>query len=557
MTVAPTDVSEFDLGASLFYAAESFAERYALSAGGERLTYRQLFEQAGAIASALESAGINAGDGVAVLGERSASTYAGVIAVLLAGCIYIPLNPKFPTARNASILSRSGARALIIDDETAQRQASGFEDLDDLLVITPESDTVALGHAFRRLHRSVIPPVDLDDIEPRWSPGPQSPAYLLFTSGTTGEPKGVPITHNNVASYLRAILPHIPIGPDDRVLQAVDLTFDLSVHDMMVTWLNGAELYAAPDNGAIIAPRIIAANHITACLLVPSAGARAIDYGIATPGKMPSLRYSLFAGEALPVELARSWQAAAPNAAIFNLYGPTEGTIHTSLYRFDALNPSKTSIVPIGLALGDQQMVLSTPDGSPPDDGEAAEIWLTGPQMTPGYWQAPHLDGERFVLRDGVRWYRTGDLGRLDPIHGMLYCGRSDRQMKIRGYRVELQEVEGVLRSVTGRNQVAIAGWPVVNAGAADGLVAFLTGAVTDGEPIKARMREALPAYMIPDRIEFLETLPLNSNGKTDYAALSRFLDEEAWGDGPGEATSEGVDPDPSTSIQETSQSGT
>lgn len=515
-----------DLGQAIFSAGWCFAERPAISAAGVRLSYRELLERAASIAQALIAADIGAGERVAILGGRTSMPYVAILGSILAGCCYVPLNPAFPAERNRLIREKSGARALIIDDDCLAAQGAALGSLQDSLVITPDSADCRLPAASRRISPEGLPRPVLEDFVPRSSPAGEAPAYLLFTSGTTGQPKGVPISHANLASYLAAIHPHVPIGPADRVLQAVDLTFDLSVHDMMLTWLHGAELYVAPENGAILAPRLIAAHALSACLLVPSAGARAIDYGIATPGKMPTLRHSLFAGEALPLSVAERWQAAAPNAAIFNLYGPTEGTIHTSYYRFDPRYPPPSTAVPIGQALGRQKIRLADADGAPAGAGDVAEILLAGPQMMQGYWQAPELDEERFVVRDGTRWYRTGDLGRLDPKHGILFAGRADRQMKIRGYRVELQEIEGCLRAAVGCNQVAVIAWPIVADGAADGIVAFVAGPPSDPESIRSTLRASLPRYMLPDRIEFITALPLNANGKSDYRALSALLDE-------------------------------
>lgn len=513
-----------DLAQALMASAKQFDARPAISAGELRLTYRQLMTRAFSIAKALIDAEIAAGECVAILGGRTVTPYVAILGSLLAGCCYVPLNPKFPSERNRLILEMSGARVLIVDDVCGDEQGRALGSLEELLVITPESSHLACAGAGRRLAPETLPEIEFDGFLPRLPPQPGTPAYLLFTSGTTGQPKGVPISHANLASYLAAIHPLVPVGPDDRVLQVVDLTFDLSVHDMMLTWLNGAELYVAPENGAILAPRIIATHGITACLIVPSAGARAIDYGLAPPGRMPSLRYSLFAGEALPLPVAERWQAAAPNAALFNLYGPTEGTIHTSYYRFDpaCLPPAKA--VPIGWPLGAQQMCLCDAAGLPVGEGESGEIFLSGPQMTAGYWRAPQLDQERFVERDGVRWYRTGDLGRLIPGHGILFSGRADRQLKIRGYRVELQEVEGTLREVSGSNQVAILGWPEVADGAADGLMAVVAGLEVEPDVIQVAMRQSLPSYMVPGQVIGVEKLPLNANGKTDYQALWRLL---------------------------------
>ncbi|WP_265975575.1 amino acid adenylation domain-containing protein [Brucella intermedia] len=531
-----TQFTSPDTGRALLAAALTFPDRFALSAAGERLTYRDLFGQSAGIAAAFGKAGIRPGDCVAVLAGRNTTAYGAVLAAVLAGCCYVPLNHKFPPERNRRILERSGASALIIDDECAGQQGNGLGDLGGLLVVTPESNRVPFDSVRTRLVPLDMPSVALEAFEPRKVPASASPLYLLFTSGTTGQPKGVPISHANLAAYLAAIRAHVPVGPEDRVLQAVDLTFDLSVHDMMLTWTNGAELYAAPDNGAILAPRLIAANDLTTSLIVPSAAARAIDYGLVKPEAMPSLRYSLFAGEALPVPLAEQWQHAAPNAVILNLYGPTEATIHTTFYPFDARRPPPSKIMPIGWPLGEQKVLISNHDGSEPVAGEAAEIFLSGPQLTAGYWKAPHLDEERFVLRDGTRWYRTGDLGRLDPEHGILFSGRADRQMKMRGYRVELQEIEGTLRDVTGRSQAAVLGWPVVADGAADGIVGFVTGDPVDAAEVQRTMRKLLPPYMVPDRIEVIEALPLNANGKTDYRALATIVAEEQRPTGTAQA---------------------
>lgn len=519
-----TQADQWDAGAALYVAAKNFHYRPALSAIGSYLSYRELFEKAARIANALIATDVQAGDRVAILGGRNATPYVGILGAILAGCCYVPLNQKFPADRNRRILERSGAVALIMSDDCAKEQRSGLGSLENLLIVTPESDEIPLSSTRRRLSPSEMPVVSLEMFEPRPAPSPSSPLYLLFTSGTTGEPKGVPISHANLAAYLAAIRLHVPIGPEDRVLQAVDLTFDLSVHDMMLTWTTGAKLFVAPDNGAILAPRLIAANRLTACLIVPSAAARAIDYGLVSAEAMPTLRYSLFAGEALPVSLAERWQKAAPDATIFNLYGPTEATIHTTFYPFDPTRPPASKIMPIGWPLGKQKVVLFRQDGSEPDAGEASEVFLSGPQLAAGYWRAPHLDEERFVLRNGERWYRTGDLGRVDPDHGILFAGRADRQMKIRGYRVELQEIEGALRDVTGRSQVAVIGWPAVADGAADGVVAFVVGDSIGDVEVRKALHERLPAYMVPDRIMVVSALPLNSNGKTDHRVLSESM---------------------------------
>jgi D-alanine--poly(phosphoribitol) ligase subunit 1 len=520
--VEPLDIAG-GLGGPLLSSAKIHADRPALWARGQSLSYRELFEFAGKIANGLVSAGIVPGDRVAILSYRSVTAYAGIIASLLAGCAYVPLNTRFPTERNRTILQASGARAIVVSDQCAAEQAQFVGDIDfGVLAITPESDAALLATRGPRLVASECSTATLETMQARPAVDRDAPAYILFTSGTTGAPKGVPISHGNLGAYLPAIHRLVPVGAEDRVLQAADLTFDLSVHDMFLTWLNGGQLISVPENAVILTPRIIAQQKITASLLVPSAASRASREGLLKSNYMPSLRWSLFAGEALPVATVDAWRAAAPYSEVFNLYGPTEGTIHVSWFRVDPKRKLDMAVVPIGRPVGEQRMSLFGSDGVEVPPGETGEIYLTGPQMTKGYWQAPRLDAEKFVTIGDERWYKTGDLGRYSEDHGVIFGGRADRQVKIRGYRVELQEVEGAVRAGSGIDHVAVVVWPILADGSADGCVAFIAGSETDPTAILERCRVSLPAYMIPSRIIFVDQLPLNANGKIDYRQLAQ-----------------------------------
>jgi amino acid adenylation domain-containing protein len=362
----------------------------------------------------------------------------------------------------------------------------------------------------------------LEDLEAEQVGDLDTPAYLLFTSGTTGAPKGVPISHYNLLSYLQSIQQIAPVTESDRLLQAADLTFDLSVHDMFQSWTRGAELCVVPDNAAILIPRLIAQLEATAMLIVPSVAARAAREGLLKPGGMPSLRYSLFLGEALPAATAESWQAAAPNSTVINTYGPTEATILISSYRLDPGKRPDMAVVPIGWPIGQEQMRVFDTDGRPLLEGETGEVYLAGSQLTRGYWRAPELDAEKFVTVDGIRWYKTGDVGSYSEEHGILFKGRADRQIKIRGYRVELQEIEGAIRRHVGHDQVAVVPWPLRPGGAADGCVGFVVGQAADAREIISACNQVLPFYATPDRILYVDELPLNSNGKVDYKVLGQ-----------------------------------
>lgn len=376
---------EQDLGGALLGAAERHAARPALWAAGQRLRYGELFDQAAAIAAALIAAGVAPGARVAILSRRSTLPYAALIGVLLAGCTYVPLNTRFTRERNQAMLTAADAAALVIDEASAAKLDSYLAPLDpSLIVLRPEVQSEAPGIGGKAaalvcgdgpvFWRSARRPVE-----------PSALMYLLFTSGTTGVPKGVPISHANVAVYLEGVSVTGEIMADDRVLQMVDLTFDVSVHDMMLAWLNGAELYSVPENASMMVPRLIAQHGITTCLIVPVTGAVCLQKGLAKPGSMPTLRLTYFCGEALPRSVAEGWRAATSGGRVINLYGPTEATIAFSQYEHQPDEATEFPIVPIGLPFAGQRMGVFSPEMIEMPHGEHGQICLAGSQLAEGY----------------------------------------------------------------------------------------------------------------------------------------------------------------------------
>ncbi|HEX8232786.1 MAG TPA: amino acid adenylation domain-containing protein [Caulobacteraceae bacterium] len=511
-----------DLGGALLQAAELNASRPALWAAGARLTYQELFDRASRISAALVQAGLSPGDRVAILSGRSHTAYAAVIGALLAGCTYLPLNIIYPQGRNQAMLRASGARALVVDEQRAAMLETFLEPLDDdLAVIRPEAgpDAAPIGGARTPLGdgqgleywRSV-----------RRRAGRDQFAYILFTSGSTGAPKGVPITHANLDAYLTAAAGLGPLTPADRILQMANLTFDLSVHDMFLTWLSGAELYSMPERTELLAPRMIAQHQLTGSLIVPSVAARMIEKGLVRPGSMPSLRLGYFCGEPLPMTTVEAWRAAAPDARIINLYGPTECTVVVCAHEVRPEEAGDLAIAPLGRLFGAQKVELFTPGMTFPPSGEYGQICIAGSQVLRHHWEAPELDAAKFTDALGERWFKTGDMARWIEPHGLVFAGRADRQVKIRGYRVEMAEIEAVVRRVSGRPQVAALPWPVDGQGVAEGSVAFLGGPPGDAQRIRAGCRAQVAEYMVPDRLIFLPELPVNANGKVDYRALAQ-----------------------------------
>jgi D-alanine--poly(phosphoribitol) ligase subunit 1 len=504
-------------------AAAVHGTRLAIWARGETLGYAELVATSSQIASAMLEHGVMPGERIAILAQRSVAAYLAVVAATRAGCVYVPLNLRFPLARNRAMLELSGATVLVIDAECRER----FGELlatppSSLRIVVSIDDEVVLPRGSR------LVPIGQREIaatRPRASwpvRAPDDDCYLIFTSGSTGEPKGVPISHGNLLAYRAGHDEIVPATHDDRIIQLGDLSFDISVIGIVMALTHGAALYDVPEHANLLATRFVSEHELTIWMSMPSAIALAREAGVLEEGSMPSLRCSQIGGEALHGAVAAAWAAAAPSSAIYNLYGPTEGTIAWSSYRYGSRPDDATSLVPIGRPLRGQRMEAFGDDDRPVPDGEVGELWLAGSQLTRGYWNAPDLDMIKFRTIAGVRWYRTGDLVRRSEPVGFHYVGRVDQQVKILGFRVELLEIETALCELVARDAVAVIAWPIASDGAALGTIAFVPGPAVDATAVLAALRTRLPPYAIPSRIVAVEQLPLTAVGKTDYLALRR-----------------------------------
>lgn len=523
------------LGAILLESAVRHADRTALWVDGCALSYRELFGRAAGIADALVQAGVaGPAERCAILGARSVSAFAGVAGAVLAGSTYVPLNPRHPHERLAHVLKAAEADALVVDE----RSAAPLRHLLDsakrrILVLMPDApappDWAATLPRHSFLCRRDLGRRGFEGIRPG---EPNDGACLLFTSGSTGAPKGVPVRGRNIMAYLGNLAERCRPGPEDRFAQLADLTFDLSVHDMFLCWGAGAALYCPPES-AKMAPRdFVRRNDLTFWFSVPSVPAFMARLRMLRPGDLPSLRWSLFAGEALPRRIAEVWAAAAPNSTIDNLYGPTETTIAITGYRLPS-NPAEIArlpdVLPIGAPFPGQEAVVLGADGEPARPGEDGELCLGGSQVTDGYWRRPDLTAERFMpAAEGsatARWYRTGDRVKATAEHGLVFLGRMDRQVKVNGHRVELQEVEAALRRATGGDSAAAIAWPVDADGFARGIVALVADDGLASETVLEACRRTLPPYMVPSRVHLVADWPVSDNGKTDYARLRGMVE--------------------------------
>jgi non-ribosomal peptide synthetase component F len=321
------------------------------------------------------------------------------------------------------------------------------------------------------------------------------------------------------------------VKPADRFSQTFDMTFDVSVSDMFVTWERGACL-CCPSEKLLLNPgRFILDTGLTFWFSVPSMAVFMKRLGSLKPGSYPNLRVSLFAGEALPVDLTKAWAAAAPNSIVENFYGPTELTVSCTYYRWDAArSPDEVEqgVVPIGQPFPGMVPLVADESLREVAPGEDGELLMTGPQISLGYLNDPAKTAAAFVKPPGREevYYRTGDRVRR-PAHGkpITYLGRIDNQVKILGRRVELGEVEAVVREASGVDGVVALGWPKTPTGVR-GVEVFLETESPDHPELNARVARRLPAYMVPRKYHFLPKFPLNANGKYDRLVLLKILEQ-------------------------------
>ena len=492
----------------LLQHAKNNPSKLALDVGGTALSYAELSEAAGKIAAWIGPGSGDAPRRVAILASRTWEAYAGVLGAAWGGAAYVPINPSWPAARIEQLLAIAKPSAIVADPAGAALLESGMLAPPSLPVLVPSRDT---------LTSPIPPPAEITD---------RQIAYIIFTSGSTGVPKGVMVSNASVNAFLSGMRRRYSLTPEDRFSQASELTFDVSVFDMFMAWDSGASLHVVPKS-QLMAPRdFIREKSITVWFSVPSIAIFMQRLKMLAPASFPELRYSLFAGEALPAATASAWQLAAPNSSVENLYGPTEATVVClgSKFTGDADITPDRGTVATGIELEGVSASIFDEDLRPAPRNVHGQLAISGEQLAEGYLGDAALTSSRFPTLDGRRWYLTGDLAYLDGRGIFHHLGRIDNQVKVHGHRIELEEIESHLRICAKTDAVVAVPWRG-SFGSAEGIVAFVSDSTLPLLELQHALKSRLPSYMVPSEIRSLDKMPLGPSGKFDRKALMELLE--------------------------------
>ncbi|MEV3988477.1 amino acid adenylation domain-containing protein [Streptomyces sp. NPDC049837] len=469
-----------------------------------RTTYAELDARAEALAHRLRAHGVTPESVVAVAVPRSAETLVALLGVLKAGAAYLPVDVDYPADRVRYMFTDSGARTAVVTEESLAR----LPGLDGVTPVVLGADTTAAPDA------PATAPVH-----------PDSAAYVIYTSGSTGRPKGVVVTHRAVTGQLAWTAERFGYGPGERVLHQYSTSFDPSVLEIFTPLLTGGTVVVARPDGhrdPAYLIELIRRERVTSIDLVPSLyGALLAEDG--TGEWWSTLRRAFSGGEALPVPLARRWRERT-GVPLFNVYGPTEAVIQVTSWEAGSA-PEEGATVPIGSPVWNTRLYVLDRCLRPVAEGEPGELYIAGAQLARGYHGRTALTAERFVAdpfgAPGERMYRTGDMVQFNGDGVLTYLGRTDHQVKIRGNRVELGEIEARLREEPAVGDVVVVARD--DERGIKQLVAYLVpaaGADLDTEAVRDALTGSLPAPMVPSHFVRLEALPLTPGGKVDHKAL-------------------------------------
>jgi len=500
----------------------------ALFDGRTALAYGELRDSAARLARLLRDLGVAEKDRVVLVMRRSAETIVAMHGVLEAGATYVPLDVKSPAERWRAVFGDCRPTAVVCDTANAGVLGKVLgERIGEVAVVVVDGDDVVPG-ARRAAGRSEWNGTPARPVAARIAP--DDPAYVLYTSGSTGAPKGVVISHRNIRAYIDWAVDCFEMSGDDVVLGTAPFHFDMSVFDIYATMAATAKLSIASDGQMLFPTKLVEfveTEGVTVWKGVSSLLMYMARAGVLQPDRMPSLRTVLFGGETFAARYLKQWMEAYPDKVYCNAYGPTEATGISLYHVVPAAAADATERVPIGVPCRDTEAVLLDGEGNAVAPGEVGELCLGGPCLSSGYLGDPEKNARAFIPawsqgdEPPRRLYRTGDLARLDERGVYLFVGRLDDQVKIMGYRVELGEIEHALLSLEPVRDGAVILAEDEGTGLGE-LVAFVESDVElDAPSLLSQLGSMLPQYMVPKRIVRLDRLPRGDRGKVDRRALA------------------------------------
>ena len=481
-----------------FRAAAAAPDAPAVHSSDGDLSYGQLRDRALSVAATLRGNGVRPGDVVALVGPKCGEQIPAALGILAAGAAYLPIGADQPADRTARILTTSGAAMVLMCGGAPP--------------VPVDVPTITVAEALRHRADRQVEPVD-----------PHSLAYVLFTSGSTGEPKGVELTHDAVMNTVEFVTDHFGLDATDRSLALASLEADMSVLEIFAILRAGGAVVVV-DEDQRRAPDVWAAlideHAVTMLNWMPGWLDMLLEAGA---DRLGSLRVVLLGGDWVRPELIRRLRKSAPEVRAAGLGGATETAVHGTICEVDD-PPAQWTSVPYGTPLPNNACRVVAADGSDCPDWVPGELWFSGRGIARGYRGRPDLTAEKFVEHDGRRWYRTGDLVRYLPDGSLEFIGRIDHRVKISGYRIELGEVEAALKRVPGVDAAVAA----VLQGERDVLAALARSEnpALDAQAVAAALTDLVPAHMIPKVIVVTDKIPFTVNGKIDRAAVAALLAE-------------------------------
>ncbi len=435
-------------------------------------------------------------------------TYASILALWLSGKAYVPLNPNQPSDRHRETIISVGTHFVLSSDSNYRC------DKEDVTII----DTSSISND-GYIRKNTLGFTDVDD---------NDLAYILFTSGSTGKPKGVPITRGDLAAFIDSMNNiGLDLSPADKCLQPFDLTFDFSVSSYVIPLVKGACIYTIPNKAVKFTyiAELLEVHHLTVLQMVPSMIRNLLPY--MDEVDVSSVRYNILCGEALTGKVIIPWHDANPEMVSYNMYGPTEDTVFCTYYLIhkDIIGDllSANDIVSIGRTFKNSGvLLLDDNDNEINYPNQEGELCLCGDQLTPGYWKNDKENAEKFFVKNGVCYYRTGDMCYYAEDGNLMYISRKDFQVKINGYRVELGEIENVYAEASKGKYCVV--MPYQNAQGNTELAIVIEGKEYDYKEHQAFMSSKLTKYMMPSKWLFVKSMPLNQNGKVDRKEISKMF---------------------------------